>query len=152
MTGEKALQSFLEQKDKGVFVIVKTLNLTPGLQDWPLLGDERPVYKKMAKEVAEEWNGSGNCGAVVETTDPMELCRVRRFIGDMPVLLPRVHGRKDSEGKFARRMIKAGINSQGEGLIFNLNNVSSLSTEKICKQITAIDGIFKSVKEEDKKE
>ena len=49
-----------------------------------------PLYQHVAKLVAEQWNGNGQCGLVVGATYPKELAEVRAIVGDMPILVPGI--------------------------------------------------------------
>src|SRR3989344_5720374 len=87
--GSEALKPFLEQKNKGIFVLCRTSNPGAGeLQD--LMIDGVPLYEKVARLVAEKWNTNGNCGVVVGATYPEALREIRAIIGNMPILIPGV--------------------------------------------------------------
>ena len=65
--GREALLPFLERKEKGVIVWCRTSNNGAGeFQD--LLIDGEPLYKIVARHVAEKWNENGNCALVVVRT------------------------------------------------------------------------------------
>lgn len=86
--GRDALQPFLDRREKGYIVVCRSSN--PGardLQDLKVDGGV-PLYQKVARLVAAEWNANGNCGVVVGATYPQELVEVRAIIGDMPILIP----------------------------------------------------------------
>ena len=86
--GGEALAPFLERRDKLVFVLARTSNPGAGeLQD--LLADGLPLYRHVARAVARDWNGAGNCGLVVGATYPEELGAVREDVpAEMPILIP----------------------------------------------------------------
>ena len=86
--GGEALAPFLERRDKLVFVLARTSNPGAGeLQD--LLADGLPLYRHVARAVARDWNGGGNCGLVVGATYPEELRAVREDVpAEMPILIP----------------------------------------------------------------
>ena len=86
--GGEALAPFLERRDKLVFVLARTSNPGAGeLQD--LLADGLPLYRHVARAVARDWNGAGNCGLVVGATYPEELRAVREDVpAEMPILIP----------------------------------------------------------------
>lgn len=87
--GGEALQPFLDQKDKGIFVLCRTSNPGAGeFQDLAVTGS--PLYQWVAKNVSGNWNKNGNCGLVVGATYPDELAQVRTIVGDMPILIPGV--------------------------------------------------------------
>ncbi|HET7054128.1 MAG TPA: orotidine-5'-phosphate decarboxylase [Solirubrobacterales bacterium] len=86
--GGEALAPFLERADKLVFVLARTSNPGAGeLQD--LVADGLPLYRHVARHVARDWNGAGNCGLVVGATYPEELRAVREDVpAEMPILIP----------------------------------------------------------------
>lgn len=112
--GKKSLQPFLDQKDKGIIVLIKTSNEGSGeLQDLMVEGD--PLYQVLAKKVAEEWNEFENCAVVVGATYPEELKRVREIVGDMPILIPGI----GAQGGDLEATVNAGKNSANQGMIIN---------------------------------
>jgi orotidine-5'-phosphate decarboxylase len=87
--GAEALQPFLERKDKGAFILCRTSN--PGSREFQeLVVDGEPLYMRVAKNVADEWNAEGNCGLVVGATYPEELTNVRKMAPRLPILIPGV--------------------------------------------------------------
>ena len=88
--GGEALAPFLERADKLVFVLARTSNPGAGeLQD--LVADGLPLYRHVARAVARDWNGAGNCGLVVGATYPEEMRAVREDVPpQMPILIPGV--------------------------------------------------------------
>jgi orotidine-5'-phosphate decarboxylase len=88
--GGEALAPFLERAEKLVFVLARTSNPGAGeLQD--LVVGDLPLYRHVARAVARDWNGGGNCGLVVGATYPDELRAVREDVpASMPILVPGV--------------------------------------------------------------
>jgi orotidine-5'-phosphate decarboxylase len=88
--GGEALQPFLERPDKLVYVLARTSNPGCGeLQD--LVVDGVPLYRRVARTVAQTWNANGNCGLVLGATSPRELEEIRGDISPaLPVLVPGV--------------------------------------------------------------
>jgi len=86
--GGEALAPFLERAERLVFVLARTSNPGAGeLQD--LVADGLPLYRQVARAVARDWNGAGNCGLVVGATYPEELRAVREDVPpEMPILIP----------------------------------------------------------------
>lgn len=138
--GSEAAQSFLDCKDKGIFVLCRTSNLGAGeFQDrFVILTDEDhihffggkqdnkyrergefptflPLYEYVAYRVSSHWNKNENCGVVVGATYPGELGEVRRIVGDMPILIPGI----GTQGGDVEKTIKAGKNSRNQGMIIN---------------------------------
>lgn len=114
--GKEALMPFLERKDKGIIVLVKTSN--PGSDEFQnlLVGDKRePLYQTIARNVAHTWNMHGNCAIVVGATYPAELKHVRIIVGDMPILIPGI----GAQGGDIEATVKAAKDSRGRGIIIN---------------------------------
>lgn len=115
--GEKAMKPFLDHKDRGIIVLVKTSN--EGSDEFQLLKLEggRRLYEIVAEDVANinKWNYNGNCTVVVGATFPEELKRVREIVGDMTILIPGV----GAQGGDLAETLKNGLNSKGEGIIIS---------------------------------
>ena len=88
--GGEALAPFLARSEKLVFVLARTSN--PGAGEFQdLLSDGVPLYRHVARAVANNWNAAGNCGLVVGATYPEEMREIREDIPpDMPILIPGV--------------------------------------------------------------
>jgi len=86
--GGEALAPFLARGEKLVFVLARTSN--PGAGEFQdLLADDLPLYRHVARAVANKWNAAGNCGLVVGATYPEELRQVRDDVPTtMPILIP----------------------------------------------------------------
>ncbi len=112
--GAEALQPFLKEVNKGIFVLCRTSNPGAGeFQDLPVNGE--PLYKFVARRVANEWNKNDNCALVVGATYPDELSEVREIVGDMPILIPGI----GTQGGDVEKTVKAGKDSRGKGMIIN---------------------------------
>ena len=110
--GREAVMPFLERSEKGVFVLVRTSN--PGASEFQdLIVDGEPLYKRVAKNVATEWNKNGNCGVVVGATYPGELQEVRDIVGEMPILIPGI----GAQGGDASEAYALGKNERGAGVL-----------------------------------
>lgn len=118
--GQQALQPFLQRKDKGIFVLIKTSNPGAGeFQDLHVYPEHsrrgKPLYQVIAEHVAKEWNKNGNVGVVVGATYPEELKKVRAIVGDIPILIPGV----GAQGGDLETAVKVSSDSQGTGMILN---------------------------------
>ena len=112
--GREALEPFLERKDKGIIVLVKTSN--PGSGEFQnLYVSGKPLYQIVAKNIAKKWNKNGNCCVVVGATYPEELKEVRKIIGDMPILIPGI----GTQGGNIDETIKNGRGKKNWGMIIN---------------------------------
>ena len=112
--GAEALQPFLERTDKGIIVLCRTSNPGAGeFQDLDVNGE--PLYRFVARRVADIWNKNDNCALVVGATYPDELSEVRKIVGDMPILVPGI----GAQGGDVEKTVTAGKNSHGHGMIIN---------------------------------
>lgn len=114
--GGDTLRPFLERESRGVIVLCRTSN--PGSGDFQSLrvGDSgRQLFEVVAERAAKEWNTHRNVALVVGATYPEDIARVRRIIGDMPILVPGV----GAQGGDVGAVIKAGADSKGWGLMIN---------------------------------
>jgi len=113
--GKEALGPFLTRKDKGAIVLCRTSNHgAPEFQDLLIPGNE-PLYRRVARNVAEQWNTHGNCALVVGATYPDELAEVRKIVGDMPILVPGI----GEQGGDLPKTVIAGLNSRNQGMMIN---------------------------------
>lgn len=113
--GGRALQAFLDHKDKGIIVWVRSSNPGGGeFQDLEVNG--RKLYLEVADSVVKNWNTNNNCLLVVGATYPGELGEIRRVVGDdMVFLVPGI----GAQGGDVEASVKAGQNSFGKGMIIN---------------------------------
>ncbi len=112
--GRDAAAPFLEYEDRGVILLCRTSN--PGgadIQD--LMIDGRPLYERVARMIATQWNGAGNCLLVMGATWPAQMAAVRAIVGDMPFLVPGV----GAQGADVEALVRAGRTADGTGMIIN---------------------------------
>ena len=106
-------------EDKGVFVLVRTSNVSAGeFQD--LIADGRPLYRHVAERLAE-WaapyrgeSGYSLVGAVVGATYPEQLAELRRALPGVLLLVPGYGTQGASGGDVA-----AAFDDDGLGAIIN---------------------------------
>ena len=112
--GYDSVAPFLDHADKGVILLCRTSN--PGGKDFQALdcGGE-PLYIRVAETIAREWNGNGNCALVTGATWPDELGRVRRIVGDMPLLVPGI----GAQGGDVEAVMRHGRTADGTGLMIS---------------------------------
>ena len=77
--------------------------------------DAGKLYKTVAQNIVTNWNTNNNCMLVVGATYPEELAEVRAIAGDMTFLVPGI----GAQGGDIEKTVKAGINTQGKGIIIN---------------------------------
>jgi orotidine-5'-phosphate decarboxylase len=116
--GHDSITPYTVHKERGVIILCRTSN--PGGSDMQFLEVDGPdgpelLYKRIARTVAGQWNGNGNCALVVGATFPNELAEVRRLVGDLPLLVPGI----GAQGGDIAATVAAGKSSKGAGLIIN---------------------------------
>lgn len=74
-----------------------------------------PLYQHVARTIASEWNGDGNCAPVVGATFPEELKVIRGIVGDMPLLIPGI----GAQGGDVEATVRNGKTADGTGLMIN---------------------------------
>ncbi|MFZ4115431.1 MAG: orotidine-5'-phosphate decarboxylase [Chthoniobacterales bacterium] len=91
-----------------------TLSFAPAVE-FRKKSDEEPLYKIVARRVAEEWNANGNCGLVVGATYPKEIEAVRKIAPNMPLLIPGI----GAQGGSVEQTVAAARTQQGTRMIIN---------------------------------
>jgi uridine monophosphate synthetase len=110
--GADALQPFLKDPEKGVFLLCKTSN--PGaadLQDIVIQAGDT-VYEAVAR-LAQSWNQQDNLGLVVGATQPGSLRQVRLLTPNLWFLAPGV----GSQGGDLRAALQAGLRTDSLGML-----------------------------------
>jgi orotidine-5'-phosphate decarboxylase len=144
--GRESLKPFLDQKNKGIIVLVKTSN--PGSGEFQELEvDGMSLYQVVAEYVSKNWNKNGNVGIVVGATYPDQLRKIREIVGDIPILIPGI----GAQGGDLEDAVKAGKDSHGQGMIISSSRAiiyasngedfaekAREETEKMDKQIKEI--------------
>ena len=115
--GRDSVEPFLERSERGVVILCRTSNPGAGdLQDLVVTGDDgaqRPLYQQVARTIARDWNGHGNCMLVVGATWPAQLREVRAIVGDMPFLVPGV----GAQGGDVQAVVENARTADGTGLV-----------------------------------
>ena len=112
--GGDSIVPFTKYANKGVILLCRTSN--PGgadLQEQMIDGE--PLYLRVAKLAANQWNGNQNISLVVGATVPQVIADVRKVVGDMPLLVPGV----GAQGGDMKTTVAVGRDSKGAGLIIN---------------------------------
>jgi uridine monophosphate synthetase len=118
--GHDAVKPFLEDPERGVFLLCKTSN--PGAADFQDLllsmhgrgtvNDPMTLYSQVAL-LAQEWNLQDNLGLVVGATYPQDLARVRALVPDLWILAPGV----GAQGGDMAASLESGLRADGLGLL-----------------------------------
>jgi uridine monophosphate synthetase len=123
--GSDALAPFLEDPQRGVFLLCKTSN--PGsadLQDLPVIPGAgqapRRLYEQVAR-LAQDWNQHDNLGLVVGATHPQALRDVRQVAPDLWILAPGV----GAQGGELGAAMQSGLRRDGLGLLLAVSRAIS---------------------------
>jgi uridine monophosphate synthetase len=123
--GHDALEPFLEDAERGVFLLCKTSNPGAGdLQDLQVIdqgagtgvGDGYLLYEKVAL-LARGWNVNDNLGLVVGATQPDAMRRLRSLAPEMWILAPGV----GVQGGDLALAMEAGLRSDGMGMLIPIS-------------------------------
>lgn len=86
--GSDSIKPFIENPEKGVFILCRTSNPSAkDIQDLKIGTQE--VYKKVA-EFAVKLNKNNNIGLVVGATAPSEIRKIRKIAPNLPFLIPGI--------------------------------------------------------------
>ena len=117
--GRDSAQPFLDRGDRGVVLLCRTSN--PGARDLQDLvvadgrGGGEPLYQRVARLVAAEWNANRNCALVVGATYPREIAEVRAIAGGLPLLVPGI----GAQGGDVGAVVRNGRTADGTGLVIS---------------------------------
>jgi uridine monophosphate synthetase len=131
--GKDSIDPFIQNSEKGVFLLCKTSNPGSGdFQDlnidggrWTADGELRstvngqrsmPLYEHVAK-LAQAWNTKNNIGLVVGATHPQALTRVRAAAPGLWFLAPGV----GAQGGELESALKAGLRKDGKGILLPIS-------------------------------
>ncbi len=146
--GRDAIEPFLADPERGVFLLCKTSN--PGASDLQDLlvreqakdyDKNRPyhIYEKVA-QLAQEWNLNDNLGLVVGATQPEALRKVRKLAPELWILAPGI----GVQGGDLQIALQAGLRADGTGLIIPISRLISraadpkAAAEEIRQQINTV--------------
>jgi uridine monophosphate synthetase len=110
--GKDSIEPFIQNSEKGVFLLCKTSN--PGARDIQdlILETGDPLHIHVAK-LAQAWNTKNNVGLVVGATYPATLARVREVAPDLWFLAPGI----GAQGGELESALKAGLRKDGKGIL-----------------------------------
>ena len=127
--GKDSVEPFIQNSEKGVFLLCKTSNAGSGdLQDLIVTKDEGqmtgekasslrppssvPLYIHVA-QLAKKWNTKNNIGLVVGATHPQIMSNIRQAVPDLWFLAPGV----GAQGGELESALKAGLRKDGKGIL-----------------------------------
>lgn len=119
--GKDSIEPFIQNAEKGVFLLCKTSNAgsmdVQNLLVMPMGSDmPMPLYLYVAK-LAEQWNKKNNIGLVVGATHPQIMEMIRAAVPDLWFLSPGV-GAQGGELEVA---LKAGLRADGKGMLIPIS-------------------------------
>ncbi|MFC1711224.1 orotidine-5'-phosphate decarboxylase [Patescibacteria group bacterium] len=111
--GLDSISSFLDYKNKYIFLLLKTSNPDSSMfQDLKLLNG-KPFYLNLAKEISK-WNNN-NFGVFCGATYPKELLQIRKIFPNKVILTAGI----GAQGGDPKKTVKAGVDSNSLNLICN---------------------------------
>lgn len=113
--GKVANQPFLDEKDMGIFVLVRTSNEGSDEFQGLKLENGNYLYQQVIKNVLTTWNENENCAVVIGATAPIELADARTTYPKATILIPGT----GEQGGSLEKALDAGFNSNGGGIILN---------------------------------
>ncbi len=123
--GKDSIDPFLQNSEKGVFLLCKTSNAGSGdLQDVMVVDGPRsiPLYVHVA-HLAQSWNTKNNIGLVVGATHLDAMQRVREAAPNLWFLAPGV----GAQGGELESTLKAGLRKDGKGVLLPISRAISRS-------------------------
>ncbi len=126
--GGDSIEPFIQDQEKGVFLLCKTSNPSAGdLQDLPVAALNRrgvPLHIYVA-ELAQKWNTRNNIGLVVGATYPEALARVRAAAPGLWFLVPGI----GAQGGDLEAALKASLRDDNKGALVNISRAISRSAD-----------------------
>lgn len=119
--GKDSIEPFIQNSEKGVFLLCKTSNAgSMDLQNLLVLpvgsDNPMPLYNYVAR-LAQQWNVHNNIGIVVGATHPQIMSNIRASVPGMWFLAPGI-GTQGGELDLA---LKAGLRQDGKGMLINVS-------------------------------
>ncbi len=119
--GHDSIEPFINNPEKGVFLLCKTSNAgSMDLQNLlvlpPAADNPGPLYIYVA-HLAAQWNVNNNIGIVVGATHPQIMSNIRAAVPDMWFLSPGI-GAQGGELELA---LKSGLRKDGKGMLINVS-------------------------------
>lgn len=114
--GKDSIDPFIQNQEKGVFLLCKTSNPGSGDMQDIALADGDLLYEHVAK-LAQGWNTKNNIGLVVGATHIEAMKRVRSLAPDLWFLAPGV----GAQGGELESALMAGLRKDGKGMLIPIS-------------------------------
>jgi uridine monophosphate synthetase len=119
--GHDSIEPFIQNPEKGVFLLCKTSNAgSMDLQNLlvlpPAADNPGPLYIYVA-HLAAQWNVNNNVGIVVGATHPQIMSNIRAAAPDLWFLAPGV----GTQGGELESTLKSGLRADGKGLLIPIS-------------------------------
>ena len=125
LLGKDSVDPFINNSEKGVFVLCKTSNagsmdlqnllVMPMGSDMPM-----PLYIYIA-QLAQKWNEKNNVGIVVGATHPKIMEMIRAAVPDLWFITPGV----GAQGGDLAAALKSGLREDGKGMLIPVSRAIS---------------------------
>ncbi len=117
--GRDSIEPYLQYTHKGVIILCRTSNRGGAdLQNLMVRGSQgelKPLYQHVAWLANHEWNQTGQMALVVGATYPEELGKVRKIVGNMPILVPGI----GAQGGDIEQTVSEGVDDQSQGMMIS---------------------------------
>ncbi len=134
--GRDAIEPFLENPEKGVFLLCRTTNPgAAGIQQEPTV-DGEPLYLHLARQ-ASRWSAHDNLGLVVGATAPDALAAVRAAVPEVWILAPGI----GAQGGDVEAAARAGLRQDGLGLLLSTSRSLALAADPRAEALRLRDEI-----------
>jgi uridine monophosphate synthetase len=114
--GQDAVAPFIQDPERGVFLLCKTSNPGADALQSQILNTGQPLYVHLA-QLAAEWSSNENLGLVVGATDAQALAAVRAAAPDMWFLAPGV----GAQGGDLEAALASGLRDDGLGILITIS-------------------------------
>ena len=141
--GKDSVDPFIQQSEKGVFLLCKTSNPGSGdLQDLTIITQDGSLNNVYLYEyiayLADTWNTRNNIGLVVGATHLDAMQRIRFLVPNMWFLAPGV----GAQGGELEAALKAGLRKDGKGMLIPVSRGISRSLTPVTAAADLRDQIL----------
>jgi orotidine 5'-phosphate decarboxylase subfamily 2 len=141
--GKDSVDPFIQQSEKGVFLLCKTSNPGSGdLQDLTIITQDGSLNNVYLYEyiayLADTWNTKNNIGLVVGATHLDAMQRIRFLVPNMWFLAPGV----GAQGGELEAALKVGLRKDGKGMLIPVSRAISRSLTPVTAAADLRDQIL----------